>query len=62
MTTEEIIFASDKEVLRTELLEAQGRIIELECAIKWWLNERMKTYSEDQYGKRQMRRILDIKK
>lgn len=48
--------------LQSKLNEAEGRVIELECALKWWLNERMKGYSEDQYGKRQMRRILDIRK
>lgn len=48
--------------LQSKLNEAEGRVIELECALKWWLNERMKGYSEDQYGKRQMRRILDIGK
>ncbi len=48
--------------LQSKLTEAEGRVIELECALKWWLNERMKGYSEDQYGKRQMRRILEIGK
>lgn len=48
--------------LQSKLIEAEGRVIELECALKWWLNERMRGYSEDQYGKGQMRRILDIGK
>ena len=37
----------------------QGRVIELESALKWWLNERMKGFSEDQYGKRNLRKILN---
>lgn len=53
-----------KEIKMPENIEEErdalkGRVIELECALKWWLGERMKLFSEDQYGKRQMRRILE---
>lgn len=37
-----------------------GRIIELECSLKWWLDEHMKNYTEHQYGKRQMRKMLKL--
>lgn len=40
--------------------ELIGRIIELESAISWWLDDKMKNYNENQYGKRQMRKMLKL--
>lgn len=37
----------------------KGRVIELETALKWWINERMRDFSDGQYGKGQMRKILN---
>lgn len=37
-----------------------GRIIELECAISWWLDDHMKNYTEKQYGKANMRKMLKL--
>lgn len=37
-----------------------GRIVELECAIAWWLNDHMKNYNEKQYGKANMRKMLKL--
>lgn len=37
-----------------------GRIIELECAIVWWLDDHMKNYNEKQYGKAKMRKMLKL--
>jgi len=36
-----------------------SRIIELECAIKWLVNDRMKNFDDRQYGKGNMRNILE---
>lgn len=36
-----------------------GRIIELECAIKWLINEKLKDFDDKQYGKGGMRKILE---
>lgn len=36
-----------------------GRIIELECAVKWLVNEKLKLFGDLQYGKGQMRKILE---
>lgn len=40
--------------------DLNGRIIELECSIKWLLDEHLKNYTEHQYGKRQMRKMLKL--
>jgi transposase len=36
-----------------------GRIIELECAIKWLVNEALKIYDDEQPVKKGMRKILE---
>lgn len=48
-----------EEDIKNDRDDLYGRVIELECALKWWLGERMKGFAEDQYGKRQMRKILE---
>lgn len=42
------------------LVEREGRIIELESAIRWWYTEKMRDYNDNQYGKAQLKRILNI--
>ena len=40
---------------------ANARIQELEKVLDWWVNVRMKGFSEDQYGKRKIREVLNKK-
>jgi hypothetical protein len=53
------------ELLRKRLVDLQTlhdehltRRIDLECAIKWWCNDRMKDFDEKQYGRGQMRTMI----
>lgn len=39
--------------------ELEGRVIELESAIRWWYVEHMRNYNDQQYGKAQLKRILN---
>lgn len=39
--------------------ELEGRVIELESAIRWWYVEHMRYYNDQQYGKAQLKRILN---
>lgn len=52
-------FAIGSDSRQKEVDDLRGRVIELETAIKWWLNDRMKGFSETQYGKENMRKILE---
>jgi hypothetical protein len=38
--------------------ELEGRVIELECALKWWVNECMKNFTDSQYGKGAMKKLI----
>lgn len=44
--------------LRASNNEHLTRRIDLECAIKWWCNDKMKDFEEKQYGKGQMRTMI----
>jgi len=46
--------------LEAKNTEQEGRIIELESAIRWWYTEKMRDYNDNQYGKAQLKRILNI--
>lgn len=39
--------------------ELEGRVIELESAIRWWYTEKMRNYNDQQYGKGELKRILN---
>lgn len=52
-------FISGVEAERAKTNELRGRVIELECALKWWLEEKMKLFDERQYGKAKLRNILE---
>ena len=39
--------------------ELEGRVIELESAIRWWYTEKMRNYNDQQYGKAELKRILN---
>lgn len=39
--------------------ELEGRVIELESAIRWWYVEKMRNYNDSQYGKGELKRILN---
>lgn len=51
--------ASLAERLDAKVTEQEGRIIELESAIRWWYTEHMKNYTDSQYGKSQLKRIMN---
>jgi hypothetical protein len=54
-------YALEKRVreLKETVHNYAGRIIELECAIKWLVNEKLKDFDDKQYGKGGMRKILE---
>lgn len=58
MDTDELINLAER--LDKKNTEQEGRIIELESAIRWWYTEKMKDYNDNQYGKAQLKRILNI--
>jgi hypothetical protein len=35
-----------------------NRIVDLECALKWWVYERMKEYADGQYGKKELKNLI----
>lgn len=57
MNADELAILAER--LDAKVTEQEGRIIELESAIRWWYTEKMKDYNDNQYGKSQLKRILN---
>lgn len=47
-----------KDLYKKERNEHIDRRVDLETAILWWVNERMKGFSDDQYGKGKLKELI----
>lgn len=50
------------EIARIQLFNQNKEVERLKKGIEWWLNKRMKNYTDNQYGIREMKQLLKPEK